>query len=853
MTTRSEDLEETGRAAIVREIDETVSDAYAAATFKEALHELARYARLMIGAHQAALSYVPDGNFHAAIHTHSFSKKYERYNTYDVMPTGEGIWGVVVEQKVPLRMTQEEVLSHPRWKNFGGMKDARGLEHPHMRGWLVVPILRQDGGFVGVLQLSDKFEGDFTEEDEALLLRLGKVISPTFDLRYVHQELERRSEELALAKEAAESANEAKSSFLANVSHELRTPLSAIMGTAELVQDTDLPQPTRDHLHVIEESAESLLFIINDLLDFSKIDAGKLDLAPRELRLRDCVDDALKAHAVRAHRKDLELACEVASDVPEALVGDWLRVRQVLSNLVNNAIKFTGRGEVVVRVRCEQATADDVVLLFSVSDTGIGIPSAKQQAVFEAFVQADSSTTRRYGGTGLGLAIASRLIGMMGGRMWLESTPGRGSTFNFTVPFERSRSPVTLASTMRPEALDQLHTLIVDDNTTTRRILAQMVGAWGLRPETVSGVAPALKKLRGAARNDDPFRLVLSDAQMPDADGYALGRAVKEDAELGGGVFILLTSADRPGDRARGEQIGVAAYLVKPVKQSLLFNTILSAVGGTAVPPVADRAERVTLPTLPPLRVLLAEDSLANQRLTVGLLAKDRHTVTLANNGAEALDVAVGARFDVILMDVQMPVMDGVEAAKAIRRREREVGAQPTPIVALTARATQEDAERCRIAGMDGYLSKPFRRAQLYEAIAPHVTREVAGTPGGDSPARDAGRLDWESALGTVDGDYDLLGAVLQAFLTQYPSLVSELSEGLGRGDAMTVRRAAHTIAGSLRMFDSAEVVEKARSLEDRCQDEVTSEVEEVAGTLTEELDAIVPELQRFVSTAGER
>ena len=372
MATPNEDLEETGRAAIVREIDETVSDAYAAATFKEALHELARYARLMIGAHQSALSYVPDGDFHAAIHTHSFSKKYEKYNTYDVMPTGEGIWGVIVEQKIPMRMTQEELVSHPRWKNFGGLKDARGLEHPAMRGWLVVPILRQNGGFVGVLQLSDKFDGDFTEEDEALLLRLGKVISPTFDLQFVNLELERRSEELALAKQAAESANEAKSAFLANVSHELRTPLTGIIGTTELVLDDNLPRSVRDHLHVIEESADSLLSIINDLLDFSKIDAGKLDIESREFRLRDGVDDALKAHATRAHGKDLELACDVASDVPDTLVGDWLRVRQVLSNLVGNAIKFTGRGEVVVRVRCDQMADDDVVLLFSVTDTGIG-------------------------------------------------------------------------------------------------------------------------------------------------------------------------------------------------------------------------------------------------------------------------------------------------------------------------------------------------------------------------------------------------------------------------------------------------------------------------------------------------
>ncbi len=445
MSNRSEDLEETGRAAIVREIDETAADAYQAATFEEALHELARYARLMIGAHQSALSYVPDGDFRTAIHTHSFSKKYERYNTYDVMPTGEGIWGCVVEQKSPMRMTQEELVSHPRWKNFGGLKDGRGLEHPAMRGWLVVPILRQNGGFVGVLQLSDKFKGDFTAKDEALLMRLGKVISPTFDLQYVNQELARRTDELALSRDAAEAANEAKSAFLANVSHELRTPLGAIMGMAELLHDADLTPPQHDNLRMLEASADSLLAIINDLLDFSKIDAGKLDLERKELRLRDSVGDTLKAYATRAHGKGLELACDVAADVPDALVGDWLRVRQILANLLTNAIKFTRDGEVVVRVRRERVAGDEAVLRFSVSDTGIGIPEAKHQAVFEPFVQADSSTTRRYGGTGLGLSIASRLVSMMGGRMWMKSAPGQGSTFHFAVPFTRSQSPTVLA------------------------------------------------------------------------------------------------------------------------------------------------------------------------------------------------------------------------------------------------------------------------------------------------------------------------------------------------------------------------------------------------------------------------
>ena len=400
MPIRTQDFDEGGRAAIVREIDETAADAHTAATFEEALHELAGYARLMIGAHQSALSYVPDGDFHAAIHTHSFSTKYEQYNSYDVMPTGEGIWGVVVEQKIPMRMTEAELVSHPRWRNFGNMKDARGLEHPPMPGWLVVPIHR-NGGFLGVLQLSDKFDGDFTEEDEALLVRLGKVISPTFELQYVNSELAQRTHELALAKEAADAANKAKSEFLANVSHEVRTPLNGVIGTAELLGYTTLTREQRDHVHVIAESAEGLLAIINDILDYSKIEAGQLDLEHRSLRLRDHLGSVLKVLASRVSGKELELLSDVPADVPDALVGDPGRLRQVLFNLVGNALKFTERGEIVVGVRHDALSDDHVTLRFTVADTGIGIPHHKQETIFHEFVQADASTTRRYGGTAL--------------------------------------------------------------------------------------------------------------------------------------------------------------------------------------------------------------------------------------------------------------------------------------------------------------------------------------------------------------------------------------------------------------------------------------------------------------------
>ena len=847
MPIRTQDFDEGGRAAIVREIDETAADAHTAATFEEALHELAGYARLMIGAHQSALSYVPDGDFHAAIHTHSFSTKYEQYNSYDVMPTGEGIWGVVVEQKIPMRMTEAELVSHPRWRNFGNMKDARGLEHPPMPGWLVVPILHRNGGFLGVLQLSDKFDGDFTEEDEALLVRLGKVISPTFELQYVNSELAQRTHELALAKEAADAANKAKSEFLANVSHEVRTPLNGVIGTAELLGYTTLTREQRDHVHVIAESAEGLLAIINDILDYSKIEAGQLDLEHRPLRLRDHLGSVLKVLASRVSGKELELLSDVPADVPDALVGDPGRLRQVLFNLVGNALKFTERGEIVVGVRHDALSDDHVTLRFTVADTGIGIPHHKQETIFHEFVQADASTTRRYGGTGLGLAITSRLVAAMGGEVGLESEEGHGSTFHFTARF--GGGPSAEADATHAEGLRGLRTLIVDDNTTNRRILAEMSRSWGLRAHTAPSVDAALDELRRAARHGDPMRLVLSDVQMPEADGFDLARVVHEDAALGDPPIILLTSGSRPGDDARLEEAGVAACLLKPVKHSELLETIQAVMGVPPPPQPAAGAPETTRTLTPRRRVLLAEDSLANQRLAVGMLEKGGHRVTVVSTGAEAVDACMAEPYDVVLMDLQMPEMDGFEATRAIRQRERDTDASPTPIVALTARASREDEAQCRAAGFDGFLAKPFRSQQLFEALAASLPVPVDAVDTPRPEVAENNRLDWDAALDAVGEDRVLLGKVVRGFLDQYPSLVTELKGALAASDLPIVQRAAHTIGGSLRMFDGARAVDLAGQLETVCQDGRSDQVGQAWLALERELDAIAPELSSFVRT----